>query len=144
MALFSFLVTGMAVCSSLRFHVWLLYLSNKEREHISTLSVLSDDVAVREGGVACPCCNCYSNWRGLWTHFPVINRNMYWRESRSVSSRELFQQFFRNLCHGFARGPPIAVEFSSCIGMKNVFCRCSWSQGMIFIFSVGSENKRLC
>lgn len=52
-----------------------------------------------------------------------MNRIYSLKESRSVSSRELFQLFFRNLYRGFSHGPPIAGEFSFCIRMKNMFCR---------------------
>jgi len=65
------------------------------------------------------------------------------RESRSVFSRELLQLFFRNLCHGLAKWPPTAGKYSPCIRMTNMVCRCSWRQGIIFMFSFGSENKRL-
>lgn len=65
------------------------------------------------------------------------------REYRNASSTELNQLVFRNLCQGFAHGPPISGELSFCIRM-NIFCKYALCQEIIFIFSVVSGNKRLC
>lgn len=85
--------------------------------------------------------NCHSNLNKLT--FPLEIEMHSLRESRNLSSMELCRWVFRNLCQDFTHGPPISGKLSFCIRM-NMFCSCALCQEIIFMFSVVSENKRLC